>query len=363
MALPSAASRPLRPPRLLAGAALVLGLGCRPAPAPGWWTAGAPEAAPPAEAFAAFDPDGDGIDTIVRLHAGTLSRDDGGPSLVVAGDWQRSLRRAGGGLVVAMGAGRSDRSAPVVLHELGPAGAEERLRATGPRTQLTSLAEVDGRLFLARFIDSRRVQGAWLEDGAERAVSTVEMGLQQVPWGADGLVVGRLYGDAPRSPGDLRLQTLGGPAEGARDLPAHRGVRHLARLSIAGWEGGADGPAEDVLAVCDGWHYAYGEHGDPRLMLHWGPSLARATIAAWLDGSYACEQVLALPDSPRPALVVRASHGIHLVQRGPGGWEQTRIAAATERDQIALAHGEDGPVLLVAGPTSQRIPLRLESAR
>jgi hypothetical protein len=213
----------------------------------------------------------------------------------------------------------------------------------------------ENSVYWARFVDARTVRAAVLEDGTERSLHEQTMALQQLPWG-DGLAVGRLYGDAPKSPGDLHHVA----ADGTRTrLDSLRGVRALQRLRLP--SGAAvsteDSPARDVLAVCDGWHYAYGANGDARLSLRWGPALEHGSTIAWLPESYTCEQVLAVPGSPHPALVVRGSAGVHLLQLGYLGWERTLLTEATELDTVTVARTANGPVVYTAGPTPSRTAL------
>jgi hypothetical protein len=303
-------------------------------------------------AVLAFDPDGDGIDEVVRLHGGALHW-SGGPT-PVRGSWQRgAVSPDGSRAVVALGAGREDRDAPIVVLQLDRSSATRLWEVDGPRNQLTSLFVDETTVHWARFVDTRTVRAAVLDGDQERSRHEQTMALQQLPWG-EGLAVGRLYGDAPKSPGDLHHVA----ADGTRTpLDSLRGVRALQRIRLP-TQPAENNHSQDVLAVCDGWHYAYGAHGDARLSLRWGPALEHASTIAWLPESYSCEQVLAVPGSPHPALVVRGSAGVHLLQLGPLGWERALLTEATELDTVTVARSPDGPVVHIAGPSPATVPLR-----
>ena len=71
------------------------------------------------------------------------------------------------------------------------------------------------------------------------------------------LLVGRTYGDATRSPGDVFV--LG--KDGSREwLPSLRGVRSVAAVALGG-------PADPFRFICygDGWHWRYRDDGRGRL--------------------------------------------------------------------------------------------------
>lgn len=321
---------------------------CSPGAETRGWRTGAAEALPAAVAFVPVDGDGDGFDEVLRIDADGIHSVQG--TTPTSGEFQRfALREDRQEVAIATGAGRTDRSAPQVVVTINAEGAMEVLREASPRGQVTSLHYDGPRLFIARFTDDRMVEGSWLNSAAP--VARVSMGMRQVPWGDGGVAIGRLYGDEPRSDGDLRLRS----ADGTEVVkPGLRGVRALERVVLPTNHNTA---TDDVLAVCDGWHYAYGREGDARLALLTGPTLDTSRTIGWLRGSYTCEQVIVVPGDGPPALVVRGSHAVHLLQRDDLGWTDTPVLPVTETAQIAVVREAEGTFIYVGGDKSVRIPL------
>ncbi len=166
--------------------------------------------------------------------------------------------------LIAFGMGKGFATAPVKVLELDAeeAGGGWWVRTlfeyTGPRPQVTALA--GPRVFLAHFTDKYMVQSGYLaDDGTLGGVRARKMAMSQLPLDADGdgrdeVAVGRLYGDEPRSDGDLSV----GFGEAAEVIATERGVRALAAADLDG-----DGRAE--LLFGDGWHFRYKDEGRARL--------------------------------------------------------------------------------------------------
>ncbi len=199
--------------------------------------------------------DGDGFRPRLKI-TGT-----GLPNAVWNGD------RDGDGLeefVIAFGMGKGFATAPVRVVELdaeaGGGGWWVRtlFEYSGPRPQVTAVA--GPRLFLAHFTDKYTVQSGYLaEDGTLAGARAKKMAMSQLPIDADGdgrdeVAVGRLYGDEPRSDGDLSMG-FGATAEA---IPTERGVRTLAAADL-------DGDGRDELLFGDGWHFRYKDVGRARL--------------------------------------------------------------------------------------------------
>jgi len=248
---------------------------------------------------AGLDLDGDGRDEIAVASARgivVLGRDPGGGFRVVAEAPSRGGATAltagdldgdgGPELAVGWGAHRERLDAPAVLSVYRPGGADGRLReeiAARPatsRAQFSTLlpAHLDGRsgLLFAHFTSKYDVRGvfAWREadeDGQggspwkQRELGVLRMAahwlIAPLPDGRDGIFVGRPYGDALKSDGDVFL--LG--ADGARTpLPSLRGVRSLAFVAVGD-------PDRPYRAICygDGWHWRYRELAEGLLTCAW----------------------------------------------------------------------------------------------
>ena len=315
---------------------------------------GAPQPLEPADAVAVADLDGDGRDEVVRIRQGRAawwdqSQELGGvPQAVARGDVDGDGKQEA---LVATGLGRDAREAPARLWAIGEDGARLLWERQGERSQITDLqvsADPAGgpdRVFLATFQDERTVQGGWIVDGALQVVHEQALALRMLPVKA-GLLVGRLYGDEPKSPGDLRLV-----GDASRQIPTLRGVRALAAADLDG-----DG-AEDWL-VADGWHFAYGQQADATLRLVPGDGRP-ARIIARLDDSYSINQLEVgwpAPGAP-PVILAAASHEIVLLQQDGLGFAPTRVAPNRETGNARLAWDGAALSVVVSGQPAARVPL------
>jgi len=320
------------------------------------WTLGPEEACGAAALVYAYDPDGDGIDELVRvegeLRAGTQLVWAGGaaplpghPQRALAVDLDGDGRQS---LLLAVGAGPGAAGAPLQLLELGPAGLVERWRHGGPRGQATELRAVGGGVFLAHFDDERAVVGGFWTPGGLEAPQRAHMGMRQAPLADGRRVIGRLYGEEPRSDGDLRLVRPDGQEE---RLPSLRGVR---ALTVANLD---EDDAEEVI-VGDGWHAEYGQRAIARLRLLDGPELREARTIAVIDGSYAVLDVTPVGSGAEGCLLAHASHGAALLCRDALGWAVQPLGPLGEAGNVALLRRADGLAVATADGQCRLRPLQ-----
>lgn len=302
-----------------------------------------------ADAVAAGDVDGDGRDSIVRVsdgvaHWDALSATLGGRVQAVArGDIDGDGREE---ILIATGMGRGARDAPARLHALDDQGASVLWEQAGERAQVTDLAVVDGRIWLAAFVDRWNVQAGWVEAGALESLGPVRMGMQQRPLRGGGVVIGRLYGEAARSDGDLRIRD----ADAERTLPSHRGVRALAVVDLGG-------PAGPELLVGDGWHHKYGTEGDPRVSLYSGAELTERRTIAWLDGDYAARAFEVLGQGDDARVLVTGARSVALLQRDGLGWALAPVGVVAETGNAVLVRDGDAISVAMSGDPARRIAL------
>ena len=311
--------------------------------------AGAATELGPADAVAAGDLDGDGRDSIVRVTDGVAHWD--GQSATMGGRVQAVARGDVDGdgaeeILIATGMGRGARDAPARLYALDTDGAEVLWERAGERAQVTDLAVVDGRIWLAAFVDRWHVEAGWLVDGAVASQGQVRMGMQQRPLPDGGVVVGRLYGEEARSDGDLRLRR----ASGETVLPSHRGVRALAVADL----GGPDGPE---LLVGDGWHHKYGTEGDPRVTLYSGPDLTVSRTIAWLDGDYAARGFEVIGEGEGARVLVTGARSVALLQRDGLGWGRVAIGVVAETGNAVLVRDAGAMAVAISGTPARRVAL------
>ncbi len=328
-----------------------------PSPAP--WVAGAPLALEPADAVAAADLDGDGSDEIIRVRQGVAHWRDrradlGGTVQVVSradldGDGRQEA-------LIATGMGRASPEAPARLWAIEEDGARLLWEAQGPRNQVTELhlrprTEGSGsRIFLVHFVDGKTVQGGWLEEGALDVQHSQSMATSMMPV-SDGLLVGRLYGDQPRSDGDLRLH-----GASTRTLTSLRGVRALA-------SGDLDGDGSQDWLVADGWHHAYGQQALASVRLFPGDGSAPRVIAV-LDGSYTVNRLEVVhPPAGGPALILATgSHGLWLLVPDALGWSPLELARLGETDNAVLHREGQALSVILSGLQARRVPIAQSTA-
>lgn len=329
-------------------------LSCRPsAPVERWRVElGPPQPLEPAEAVMAADLDGDGLDEILRVRSGTAHWRDRSAELGgVAQVWARADLDGDGReeALVAVGAGRAMPEAAARLWSIGLDEARLLWEHRGPRNQVTQIhvrPRTDGpgqRVFLAHFRDGKVVEGGWLEDGQLRVVHEGAMATSMMPV-EGGLLVGRLYGDEPKSDGDLRL--LGEPP---RATPSLRGVRTLAASDL-------DGDGREEWLVADGWHFAYGQQAQASLRLFPGDGSAPRVIAS-LDGNYTIHAIERM--TGHPALLLSGSSAAVLLVADPLGWQPVELGRIGETDNAALHRGPEGWSVLLSGTQARRIPFAL----
>lgn len=341
-------SAPLRS-SALAATAVLLGA-CRASP-PARWVVGEPD---PIEADHVFgaDLDGDGRAELGTVRDGTLHLGD--LQTPLPGEFQRAAalpRGSGEVALVAVGQGRGQTEAPVRVLAVDATEATTLWERAGERDQVTDLRTVDGRVWLAVYADGRSVSGGWLDDGTFTPLTQEHMGQRQVPLPDGSVVVGRVYGTKPKSPGDLRrLPPAGGAPEALASL---RGVRAMALADLD-----ADGHVD--LVTGDGWHYAYGREGDARIVLHRGPDFTDHRVIGWVPDSYAALDIFPIGTGREAALVVQGSHRVVLLARDELGWGVSDLGPVSEVGSVAVLSDGDGVRVAVGGADARVLPLRRE---
>lgn len=300
------------------------------------------------EGVAAADFDSDGVDTVVCLSGGQAAWDggsaavDGALHAVARGDVDGDGHEE---VVLATGTGRDHRDAPARVFAVDDGGARVLWERSGPRAQVTDLVVRDGRIWLATFKDRWVVEGGWLDAGAFQPEVEAHMGMRMQPLPDGKVAVGRLYGDQPRSDGDLSIRGGGGQ----KRLPSLRGVRSLASADL-------DGDGTDELLVGDGWHAEYGKHGDPRVAVISDGATEARTIG-WLAAGYTARQIEVVGSGPDAWLLVTGTRAVHALQRDALGWSETVLAPVAETRNAVLVHTAGGLAVAVAGEPASLVAL------
>ena len=309
------------------------------------------------EGVAAADLDGDGSDELLYVREGRIflgTEEVAAPvaalQVVSRGDIDGDGDEEA---LLAFGVGREYREAEAQVWAVHSADRAEVIwSASGERAQVADLRVIDGQVFIAHFIDERTVEGAWLIEGRLQPVGAAALGTAQVPLPDGDLLVGRLYGDDPRSDGDLQRRR---GEDVLATLPSLRGVRALAMADL-------DGDPEPEVVVADGWHYQYGHRAEGHVRLLDGPDLTESRTVAFLADSYTVNRIEVVPhtDPLQRALLLTGARGVHLLHRDALGWKDTRLEKVSETGNAVVVRQADGLWALVSGSPATLIPLPLD---
>jgi hypothetical protein len=308
------------------------------------------ESLAPADMVGAADWTGDGLDERVRFVGEKAFWDTGTVDLGGAPQVIRRVHLAEGErLLVGSGMHRGNRESLARLWSFGPEGAEKLWENDGVRNQVADVRVLEDRIYISRFTGQKEVRGGFLVDGDIRDVHGGGLVTQQVPVAADGVLVGRVYGEKPRSDGDLRL-IQGGKAV---QLPSLRGVRTLTLANL-------DADPEMELLVGDGWHYAYGQQAVGRVFLLDGPLWKNGRTLAMLDGEYSARSIevaakLTGGDPSTSGLLVTGTKKVHFLSRDALGWADRVVAPTTETGNAVLVRTPKGLAAWVAGNPKSRL--------
>ncbi len=305
-----------------------------------------------AEWLEAADIDGDGDDEIFLYNKGKLQIGatdarvfelEAEPKLAV------HKKTAGGEeLIVAFGSSRTYSSAPLQIWRFDDEG--EQMLWSLEKGQLGDLQYTDEGLFVV-FSTSDGLKSGWLKENSIDIVLEERLALRQLPIERSLIAVGRVYGDEPRSDGDLRLYNV--KSKEFSPLPSFRGIRALA-LSDLNQDG------EQELLVSDGWHFKYGTEAKARVVLFDGIDSAEPPrLLASFEGEYTVERIT--PHEKEPLILVRAPKHGYLLQLDSLGWKRHQLSQLGDRGNIVF-YEEGGTIsILSSGAKVRKIALKKES--
>jgi len=251
--------------------------------------------------------------------------------------------------VVAFGMGRGFASAPIRVQEIDADAESWTVRTvyeyTGSRSQVTSVW--GPKLYLAHFVSKYEVTGGFVQpDGTLAEERRIQMGMQRVLADLDGdgkdeLAVGRVYGDEPKSDGDLKVHD----GNVTQTVPTRRGVRFLTAADL-------DGDRQSELLFGDGWHYRYGDEAEGRL-----------NVASFTPGGYDTDLIHELPGQfsvmkievedvdgdGRLEIFAGGNDKLYLYRREGPGWVPRELGACP-MGEFTVVRGADGATrVAVAG--------------
>ncbi len=307
----------------------------------------------PAGAVGAVDLDGDGDDTLVLIQDDVATWD--GQRLELGCRAQVVARGDLGGdgheeLLIGCGMGRGLPRAPARVWMIEREGSRLLWERDGARNQVSDLRVVGQDLWFTTFADGKRVEGGWLRLGDSSAsvfesVVEVPLGLEQLPLG-DAVIVGRVYGEEPRSDGDLRSWRDGSWTS----MPSLRGVRSLASADL-------DADGDPDLLVGDGWHYRYGSQAVGRVRLLEGPDWQRARTVASFDGEFSAREIQVVGEGAEAWILVTGTEHAHVLLRDGLGWLDLPVAPLSEQGMAVAARQDGQQGVLTSGTPARWTPI------
>ena len=306
---------------------------------------GEPQVFGAAQAVAAADLDGDGFDEEILIRAGVVHWSGGEEAIdcTVQVTARRTLGTGGQEeAILGCGTGRETRDAPARILSVSASGVSTLWSRDGERNQFSDLRILNDEIWVAVFSSKFEVEAGWIREGAFEQVSVGRLATQQYPLVGSQVLQGRVYGEAPRSPGDLRV--VG--SKGERLLPTWRGVRSLQVADL-------NGDASPELLVGDGWHYAYAEQARARVLLLEGPQWVEGRTLGFFPDDYSIRSIEVLGDG---ILAVGTRH-VHWLVRDELGWSSTPIAQLSETDLATVMTTPGGPGVLVSGSPARWVPI------
>lgn len=298
----------------------------------------------------ALDSNGDGIDEIITINEEQLTFRDkttsisGKPHVFARGDLDRDGKEEA---YIGLGFSKKNRTAAKQILRLDDSGSTLLWSENGKTNHLSDLHITDGKLFLVGANDNGKIRSGWIENGKWVEQLSIKLGLRQYPLSTNTIAVGRVYGDEPKSDGDLFIYRAG---KKSSQIPTFRGIRALAVSDI-------NGDQSDELLVSDGWHYKYGTDAVARIRLHTGKNYNKARTIAEFKTDYTINRIEVHKNLPS-VFLAQGSHHAHLVYFDSFGWNTKQICKLQPGANAVFHYNKNQTSVLCAGPNAVQVILK-----
>lgn len=296
---------------------------------------------PIAKGYFAADLDGDGIDeqiyydeTGIRTPKGLLPL-QGNVQVAKRGDRDQDGKQE---LIIGLGSGKGFRDAPMELLSLQEQGLITLWKSSMGNNQIPDLHVFKDSIFFVHSTENTEFAGSFLEKTNEvRTIATSKLALRMIPKDEHSVYVGRVYGEEPRSDGDLRLFRNGEPQQA---INSFRGIRALSLSDV-----NQDGIPE--LLVSDGWHFQYGTMARARLSLFTSDD-ANPIPLSDIPSEYTINTIEPHKDISH-LFLLEASRGAYILYQTEFGWKTTKVCTFAEGDNAVFWYSQDQTSVLCSG--------------
>ena len=284
------------------------------------------------------DFDGDGDDVIFTFNDGIARWNDkeheiaAQPLCASVYDWDKDGKEE---LFVGYGSSRKYRNQPAQVWQYS--NQETKLVWKGEiHAMISDMHTTNDGLFIVRSNSNQEMEGGFLDiaTGKMNVLHTQKLALRQYPLSNESVLVGRVYGDKPRSDGDLFYSNT------KIKIPTKRGVRAIELADI-------NQDQKKDLLISDGWHFQYGTNAQARVVLYEGPDFKERRVIANFDDDYSVNRI-EVSDDGKMILAIASKFG-YVLFLDDLGWKSYKLPEIGERGSMSFLHSSKGLEIAVSG--------------
>ena len=238
-------------------------------------------------------------------------------------------------LFVGYGASRTYKNQPAQVWQYSE--KDTKLVWQGDaKSMISDMHATNDGLFVVRSNSNQEMEGGFLDvnNGQFNILHTQRLALRQYPLSKESILVGRVYGDKPRSDGDLFYSNT------KIKIPTKRGVRAIGVADI-------NQDQKRDLLISDGWHFQYGTNAQARVVLYEGPDFTERRVIANFDDDYSVNRI-EVSDDGKMILAIASKFG-YVLFLDELGWKSYKLPEIGERGSMSFLHSSKGLEIAVYG--------------
>ena len=304
---------------------------------------------PSAKGYFSVDLNGDGTDEQIYFDESGIRTPTG--LIPLEGSLQAAIRidpnqDGKEELIIALGSGKGFRDAPMQLLSLNQEGIVPLWKESKGNNQIPDIQAFNNNIFFVHSTEDAAFSGSFFDMQTKtiRTLATSKLALRMLPKDESSVYVGRVYGEEPRSDGDLRVFQDG---EAQKTIQAFRGIRALCLSDI-------NQDKNKELLVSDGWHYQYGTMARARVSL-FTTDESQAIPLSDLPNEYTINRIEPHRDYPN-LFLLEASRGAYILYQTEYGWKTTKVCSFAEGDNAVFSYHKKTYSVLCSGRKSAQYP-------